>query len=129
MFRTIRNYLPFISLALVISTTSLFAVPIAFNSAIAKTINVDSTKDHSFYNEVLANGGKDTYTLNVGINKETRVVIRSEKAISLKVQAPDGSFQSFAPEKYFSLDLKADGEYSIDLEAISVSLYTLEVTQ
>ena len=129
MFRTIRNYLTVISLGLVFSTTSLLAAPIVFEGAKTKTINVDSSKDHSFYNEVLANGGKDTYTLNVGVNKTTRVVIRSEKAISLKIQAPDGSFQSYAPEKYFSLDLKADGEYTLDLESISVSLYTLEVTQ
>lgn len=129
MFRTIRNYLTIISLVLVISTTSLLAAPIAFEGVKTKTINVDTSKDHSFYNEVLANGGKDTYTLNVGVNKETRVIVRSEKPISLKIQSPDGTFQSYAPEKYFSLELKADGDYTIDLESISVSLYTLEVTQ
>ena len=129
MFRTITDCLPVISLSLVISTTSLLAAPVTLEGAKTRTIHVDAADDHSFYNEVLANGGKDTYTLSVGTNKETRVVIRSEKAISLKVRAPDGSFRSYAPEKYFSLDLKADGEYTLDLEAITVSLYTLEVTQ
>lgn len=129
MFRTIRNYLTIISLGLVFSTTTMFAAPIAIEGAKTKTIKVDSSKDYSFYNEVLANGGKDTYTFNVGIDKTTKVVIRSEKAISLKVQAPDGSFQSYAPEKYFSLELRSEGEYTLDLESISVSLYTLEVTQ
>ncbi len=129
MFRFIRNYLTIISFVLVISTTSLLAASVTLEGTKTRTIHVNAADDHSFYNEVLANGGKDTYTLNVGMNNETRVVIRAEKAISLKVQAPDGSFQSYAPEKYFSLELKTDGEYTLDLEATNVSLYTLEVTQ
>lgn len=128
MFRKFSNYLTIIALSLFISSSTVFALPeVPAEKAKVKTIRIDSDKDNSFYNEVIVNGGKDSYTMNVAANKEVKVIIRAEKPVSLRVTAPDGSNQSYAPERFFTLVFRGEGEHTVDLEALSVSLYTLEV--
>lgn len=128
MFRKYSNYLTIIALALTISSSTVFALPAAPAERVkVKTIRVDPNKDNSFYNEVIVNGGKDSYTMNVAANKEVKVIVRAERPVSLKVTAPDGSNQSYSPERYFTLVFRGEGEHIVELEALSVSLYTLEV--
>lgn len=128
MFRKISNYLTIISLALIVSSSTIFAIPaVPVEKTKVKTIRIDPDKDNSYYNEVIVNGGKDSYTMNVAANKELKVIIRAERPVSLKVTAPDGSNQSYSPERYFTLVFRGEGEHKVELEALSVSLYTLEV--
>jgi len=124
MLKKICNSLAIISLAALVGINLIVADTAA---ASTKNIRVDESKEFNFYNGSLLNGGKDTYTLNVESGKEARIVIRSEKPVSLKIQSPDGSTKSYPEERSFTIEMKMAGEYTVDLEALSMCRYTFEV--
>lgn len=125
MLKKICNSLAVISVAVLVCVNLIVADTAAASS---KNIRVDESKEFNFYNGSLLNGGKDTYTVNVESGKEAKIVIRAEKGVALKIQSPDGSTQSHPQEKYFSIELKTSGEYTLDVEALAMCRYTLEVT-
>lgn len=129
MLRKICNYLAVIALSVAVTGSSVLANPsVGKNKGGYKTVTVENDKDFHLYKEFLASGGKHAYTVKVEAGKELKIKVKSSNNVSLKIQAPDGQFNSPDAEKFFEINLATEGEYVIELESLFVSQYSMEVS-
>jgi hypothetical protein len=128
MLRKICNYLAIIALSLIVTGNSVIAHPtVSKGKRDVKQITVDDDKDFNFYNEFLSGGSKHSYTIKVEAGKEVKLKVRASKSVALNIQAPSGQTTKNAAEKYFEVRLSAPGEYTVELEALAIAQYSLEV--
>ena len=127
MLRKISNYLAVIALCLSVGGTSALADSTKGKTEYKKVF-VNDSKDFNFYNEFIRGGGKHSYTVKVEAGKEVKIKIHSSKNIALNIQSPSGQTRTNSAERYFEVKLNAEGEYTIELEAIYLSQYSMEVS-
>lgn len=128
MLRKICNYLAVIALTVGVAGSSVLANPSVGKNKGYKSVTVENDKDFHLYREYLrSNGGKHSYTVKVEAGREVKIKINASNSVSLKIQAPDGQFNSKQTEKFFEIKLSNAGEYVIELESLFVSQYSMEV--
>lgn len=129
MLRKFCNYLAVIALSVAVTGSTVLANPsVGKNKGGYKTVTVENDKDFHLYREYLrSNGGKHSYTVRVEAGKEVKIKINASNKVSLKIQAPDGQFNSPEAEKFYEIKLSNAGEYVIELESLFVSQYAMEV--
>ena len=127
MLRKISNYLAVIALCLSVGGTSVLAYSTKGKTEYKKVF-VNDSKDFNFYNEFIRGGGKHSYTVKVEAGKEVKIKIHSSKNIALNIQSPDGQTRTNSAERYFEVKLSAEGEYTVELESLFLSQYSMEVS-
>jgi hypothetical protein len=126
MLRKICNYLAVIALCLAVGGTSVLAK--VNTKTEYKKIFVDDQKDFSFYNELIRADGKHAYQIKVEAGKEAKIKIRSLNGVALKIQSPDGQITENTAERYFEVNLSAEGEYLVEIESLYLSRYSMEIS-
>lgn len=129
MLRKICNYLVIIALSLIVTGNSVLANSTVERSKneVKKVVVVDS-KDFSYYRGFVSGSGKHSYTVKVETGQEVQIKIHSANGVALKIQTPDGKVKNNSTEKFFEVRLKSEGEYVIELESFSASLYSIEIS-
>lgn len=128
MLRKICNYLAVIALSVAVTGSTVLANPsVGKNKGASKTVTVENDKDFHLYKEFIASGGKHAYTVKVEAGKQVNIKVKASNNVLLKIQAPDGYFNSPDAEKFFEIKLANAGEYVIELESLYVSQYSIEV--
>ena len=126
MLRKICNYLAVIALCLSVGGTSVLAK--VNTKTENKKIFVDDNKDFSFYNEFIRGDGKHAYTVKVKAGEEVKIKINSSKGVTLKIQSPNGQITENATQRFFEVKLGSEGEYTVEIESLYLSRYSMEIS-
>ena len=127
MLRKVCNYLAVMALCLAVGGTSALADSTKGKTEYKK-FSVNDTKDFNFYNEFIRSGGKHSYTVKVEAGKEVKIKIRSSQNIALNIQSPDGQTRTNSAERHFEIKLATKGEYTVELESLYLSQYSMEIS-
>jgi hypothetical protein len=127
MLKNIRNYSALFLVSLVILTNAAFAGSISEKARGSELINVES-KSYNYFNRFLTAAAPQSYRLTVKDGEEKSVKIQSNEGVSIKLYLPNGEVKEYKEEKSFNLEFQTAGEYVVELQAASLSKYTLKVS-
>lgn len=127
MFRKICNYAAILSLSLVFTGSAVFANYPLPNKNKTKSVKVAENKKFSFFNTIISNGENHSYSVKVESGKTSTIFIRTPVGVNVKVKTPTGETKTYSQNKFFEIKLHNEGTYEIEVEANSISRYSMEV--